>query len=143
MATNPYTNPPEEAEQITLANWLDLHKLTWMHCPMESKRPRKQNPKTGKWYSLQGQKLQRMGMKAGFPDVVIFDAPPACPDNVGTAIELKRRDGGKVTKAQMEWLDKLKEQGWAVAVCKGAAEAIEFLESLGYGRPNHEIHKQG
>jgi|LSQX01.1.fsa_nt_gb hypothetical protein len=130
-ALDSYLNPTEDQEQMVLAEWLDMKGLLWMHCPNESKRPRKQNPRTGKWYSLQGQKLKRMGMKAGFPDVIIFDPPPGTKIP-GVAIELKRRKGGRVSDSQKEWLTALKGRGWAVAVCHGAGEAIKFLENLGY-----------
>ena len=123
MATNPYTNPPEEAEQVALVQWLELHKVKYAHVPNEGKHKVQ--------YRV---KQKRLGVKAGVPDLLIFDPPPACPDNVGVAIELKRRKGGRVTPEQTDWLNDLKDRGWAVAVCQGATEAIEFLESLGYGR---------
>ena len=123
MATNPYTNPPEEAEQLALVQWLELHKIKYTHVPNE-----------GKHKVQYRAKQKRLGVKPGIPDLLIFDRPPACPDNVGAAIELKRRKGGTVSSEQTAWLTILQERGWAVAVCKGATEAIEFLESLGYGR---------
>ena len=126
MATNPYTNPPEEAEQQVLAKWLDMHKINWFHPPNGGHRN-----------VVVAAKLKAQGVKPGVPDIVIVDRPPLYPDNIGTAIELKRRKGGSVTPDQREWLCKLKDRGWAVAVCKGAAEAIDFLESLGYGRTKH------
>lgn len=94
-------------------------------------------PNEGKHKVQYRVKQKRLGVKAGVPDLLIFDPPPTCPDNVGTAIELKRRKGGRVTPEQTDWLNDLKDRGWAVAVCQGATEAIEFLESLGYGRTKH------
>jgi hypothetical protein len=52
---------------------------------------------------------------------------------VGVAIELKRQKGGRVTPEQTAWLEHLKARGWAVAVCRGAMEAIRFLQELGFG----------
>ena len=120
---NPYENPPEEAEQVALVQWLRLHKIAFAHVPNEGKHKVQYRAKQA-----------RLGVQPGVPDVLIFDQPPSCPKNVGTAIELKRRKGGRVSENQTEWLEKLKNRGWAVAVCRGATEAIEFLESLGYGR---------
>ena len=120
---NPYTNPPEEAEQLALVQWLELHKIKYTHVPNEGKHKVQ--------YRV---KQKRLGVKAGVPDLLIFDPPPAYPDNFGTAIELKRRKGGTVSLEQSMWLNDLRDRGWAVAVCRGATEAIEFLESLGYGR---------
>lgn len=119
---NPYTNPPEEAEQVALAQWLDLHKIAWFHPPNGGHRN-----------VVVAAKLKAQGVKRGVPDVMIVDPPPLYPENVGTAIELKRRKAGRVSENQTEWLEKLRNRGWAVAVCRGATEAIEFLESLGYG----------
>lgn len=119
----PYTNPPEEAEHMALVQWLELHAIRYTHVPNEG------------LHKVQYRvKQKRLGVKPGVPDILIFDPPPACPENVGTAIELKRRKGGRVTPEQSAWLCVLKDRGWAVAVCQGAMEAIEFLESLGYGR---------
>ena len=122
MATNPYINPPEEHEQLALVQWLELHKIKYTHVPNEGKHKVQ--------YRV---KQKRLGVKAGVPDLLIFDPPPANLENVGTAIELKRREGGRVTPEQSAWLCALHDRGWAVAVCRGASEAIEFLESLGYG----------
>lgn len=121
--TNPYLNPPEEIEQRTLAQWLDMHGIAWFHPPNGGDRNQ-----------IVGRKLKIQGVKRGVPDVMIVDPPPLYPSNVGTAIELKRRKGGHLTDEQKEWLETLQERGWATAVCRGADEAIQFLESLGYGK---------
>jgi len=122
MESNAYINPPEEAEQMALVQWLELHGIKYTHVPNE-----------GKHKVQYRAKQKRLGVKAGVPDILIFDRPPACPDNVGAAIELKRRKGGTLTAEQKKWLEVLSQKGWAVAVCRGADEAIKFLESLGYG----------
>jgi len=122
-----YINPSEEQEQIALAQWLDIHKINFFHPPNGGHRN-----------VVVAAKLKAQGVKPGVPDVMIVDPPPNYPNNVGTAIELKRRKGGTVSDKQTQWLTILQERGWAVAVCKGATEAIEFLESLGYGRVNRE-----
>ena len=121
--TNPYTNPPEEAEQLALVQWLELHKIKYTHVPNEGKHKVQ--------YRV---KQKRLGVKPGVPDLLIFDPPPNYPNTVGAAIELKRRKGGRVTAEQSAWLNDLKDRGWAVAVCRGVDEAIRFLESLGYGK---------
>jgi len=121
--TNPYTNPPEEAEHMALVQWLELHAICYTHVPNEG------------LHKVQYRvKQKRLGVKPGVPDILIFDRPPLYPENVGVAIELKRQKGGRVTPEQTAWLEHLKARGWAVVVCRGAMEAIKFLESLGYGR---------
>lgn len=116
-------NPPEELVQLTVADWLDRHGIQWCHVPNE-----------GRHKAQYRRKQARLGLKAGVPDVLIFDPPPARPDAVGTAIELKRRIGGTVSKAQQEWLDALRARGWVAEVCQGVNEALGFLETMGYGR---------
>jgi hypothetical protein len=78
--------------------------------------------------------LKRMGMSAGFPDVIIFGSTPANPLMPGAAIELKRRDGEEsdVRPAQREWLADLRARGWAAKACFGARDAVEYLKQLGY-----------
>ena len=99
-----------------------MHKINWFHPPNGGHRN-----------VVVAKKLKAQGVKRGVPDVMIVDRPPANPKNVGVAIELKRRKGGSLTKEQKRWLRILSEKGWAVAVCRGADEAIKFLEELGYG----------
>ena len=123
--------PTEEQEQLALVQWLELHKIRYTHVPNEGKHKVQ--------YRV---KQKRLGVKPGVPDILIFDHPPLYPENVGVAIELKRRKGGRVTPEQTHWLTILQERGWAVAVCRGADEAIRFLESLGYGRVNRDSRQR-
>ena len=53
----------------------------------------------------------------------------------GVAIELKRQKASPsaLKPEQREWLQALRDRGWEARVCRGAAEAIGWLESLGYG----------
>lgn len=115
--------PTEEQEQRTLAAWLDLQGLLWMHVPNGGARNH-----------VTGAILKALGVKPGVPDIFVFGSPPAASDHVGVAIELKRRVGGRLSPAQRRWLRDLEERGWYAAVCAGADEAIMLLERLGYGR---------
>lgn len=116
--------PTEESEQRTLAQWLDLHGITWFHVPNERG--------TRKRYEMGI--LWALGVKPGVPDVIILDRPPRRPDVRGVAIELKRRKGGRLSTYQRWWLDRLRELGWIAERCDGADDAIRLLESLGYGK---------
>lgn len=113
--------PKEDAEQRMLASWLDLFGLQWLHVPNGGKR----DPATAA-------ELKRQGVKAGAPDVLIFDRPPNLRA-VGTALELKRTRGGRVRESQRHWLAALEERGWHVVVARGADEAIAALRAAGYG----------
>ena len=117
-------NPYEEDEQIKLAQYLDMKNYCWCHVPNEGKHK-------VQYYAKQ----TRMGVKSGVPDILIFNS---CKESnskhfnayKGIAIELKRKKGGRVSKEQKEWLNKLDNRGWLTRVCKGADEAIDWLESL-------------
>ena len=109
-------NPYEEDEQIKLAQYLDMKNYCWCHVPNEGKHKIQ-------YYAKQ----KRLGVKKGVPDNFIFDVIDGYK---GIAIELKRKKGGRVSKEQKEWLDKLDNRGWLTRVCKGADEAIDWLEDL-------------
>lgn len=111
----------ESQEQANLAKFLNFKGLLWCHVPNEGKRT-----------LANGGILQGHGMKKGVPDVLIFCPPPAYPDKVGTAIELKRRAGGKVSEEQQQWLDNLTERNWLTTVSLGWEEAVKFLKEAGY-----------
>lgn len=110
--------PFEEVEQRTLAQFLDFKGFLWTHPPNEGKRN-----------LVAGSRLKQAGMSKGCPDVLIFDPPTGY---VGCAIELKRKQGGKLSKAQGDWLINLNKCGWLVTVAKGADEAIKFIREA-YG----------
>lgn len=117
------TTPTEDAEQRTVVQWLQWYNVAFAHVPNGGKRTK-----------AEGGIFKALGVSPGIPDLLIFDAPPIAPDYAGTAIELKRQTGGKLSHNQREWLDKLEKRGWLTAVCKGADEAIAQLEAWGYGQ---------
>jgi hypothetical protein len=75
--------------------------------------------------------LKRMGLKAGVPDIIIIDPPPAMPEMRGAALELKRTRG-VATPAQKDWLTAFEARGWAAAVAKGLEASIAQLQEWGY-----------
>lgn len=115
----------EQAEHLIVAQWLDMHGILWAHCPNGGSR-----------HPGEARRLKAMGVKRGVPDVLIFDPPPNGIAH-GAALEIKRSgDGGRkgvLTPEQREWLDALKERGWAATVSHGAKDAIGWLQRLGYG----------
>jgi hypothetical protein len=115
--------PTEAVEQRILAQYLDVRGFCWAHPPMGGQRNR-----------IVAAKLKAQGAKAGLVDVLIFDHPPKMHGVVGAAIELKRKGSppSAVSPEQRAWLEALSKRGWKTAVCRGADEAIQFLEAL-YG----------
>lgn len=121
--------PTESQEMEMLARYLDAKGYTWCHVPNEGLR----NPRTGA-------RLKRQGMKAGVPDVLIFDRMVVRDGEIhmdkrplaysGLAIELKRKIGGFVSLNQARWAVALRFCGWAVYVCGGFDEARLVIESF-------------
>lgn len=73
---------------------------------------------------VRGRMQKRMGLRAGCPD--LFLAVP-CGGFSGLWIEMKRREGGKVSPEQAEFLLSLKTMGYACEVCRGANKAMEVI----------------
>jgi hypothetical protein len=115
--------PTEFCEHLALARWLDFTGVLWAHVPNGEKRT---------WSTAR--KLKAMGVKPGVPDILIFTIPPSMPSARGVAVELKRQGMHTCTPVQMAWMSELKAAGWAVMLSAGAADAIAWLETLGYRR---------
>ena len=116
--------PTEQAECTALARWLDRYRICYTHVPMGGARDRRQ-----------GATLRAMGAKPGVPDYLIFTPPPSPSGKKlrGVAVEMKRRDGGRLSDAQHEMANNLGRCGWLVIVAHGAEDAVERLRALGYG----------
>ena len=114
---------PEERIQIAVACALDAAGVLWMHCPNE-----------GRCSKAEGARRKSRGVKAGVPDVLIFDPPPwDGPWYRGAALELKA-ERGSASAEQREWMARLATLGWATAIVKGEAEAMAQLRAWGYIR---------
>lgn len=127
--------PSEHAEQAAVVRWLTTQGV------LLAERDQFENiafcsvPNGARVSERERSKLVAEGLSPGFPDLLIFDRPPACPDKVGVALEMKRRDGGKTPENQRQWHAKLRARGWTVVVANGAREAVEQLRRLGYNWP--------
>ena len=72
----------------------------------------------------QASKAKKSGVKRGFPDISL---PVPRGTFHGLYIELKY---GKntATKEQIEWLQRLRDQGYRCGICKGSMEAIDLIK---------------
>ena len=121
----------ELSEQIALVAELRKRKIVFCSVPNGGLR------KKG-----EAVRLKMSGVERGVPDLLIFDPPPLQPEKSGVALELKVK-GGRVSKEQRQWLQKLEERNWIALVCFGAGEALKELARLGYGVVNAgEVHKR-
>ncbi len=129
-----------------------MHGVTFTHVPNFHSGIRQGR---NMWAALRARRLD--GVQDGFPDLLIFSTPkrgwsPAAKDMIrrevymtnppipvstddpaGVAIELKALDGNKPTEKQRWWLDQFERMGWVSSWMRGNADAINFLEVLGYG----------
>ena len=79
-----------------------------------------------------GAKLVKSGLRKGYPDINI-DVPMRCGEVAyhGLRIEMKKAAGvpSDVGAEQREWHDRLRRQGYKVAVCFGWFEALAVTEN--------------
>jgi hypothetical protein len=145
--------PPREVDlQRSTARLLDYSGLLWCHVPNEQSWMgivRRtligllgQGPGTRAAHCLGlaiGKYNQSNGLKAGVPDVMVFEpfkiknvpwrGDPELAGAVhynGLALELKAGKN-KSTAAQKQWHERLQSAGWKVAVCYSLDEALKVL----------------
>ena len=111
----------ESMEQQCLMKWTHYNLGRWpqlrllYHIPNEGRRSQ-----------TTGGRLKAEGMKRGVPDLCL---PVAKGGWHALYIELKRRDGGRVSQEQKEWLDALAEAGNRAVICRGWEEAAQEIEA--------------
>lgn len=88
-------------------------------------------PNGGSRNAIEAAHLKRQGVKAGVPDLCL---PVARGGHHGLYIELKRK-GGRLSASQRAWIENLRAQGYAAAVCYGFREAVDMLEGYLSGKP--------
>lgn len=106
----------EEAEQAKVVKWSHKREvralmpaLRWMH----------HSPNGGVRSAFTGAQMRALGVKKGWPDLVL---PKRSGAYVGLVIEMKYGKG-KESPEQVEWLDFLTDEGWRVSICYSAEEA--------------------
>lgn len=116
----------EHKEQVTLIEWCEWNKGTYPDLEMIYAIPN-----GGFRFDATAGRLKAEGVKPGVPDLML---PVPRGTFHGLYIEMKAHTGGRVSEHQAAWHEKLKRQGYAVAVCPGweAArdEIINYLQLL-------------
>ena len=120
--------PTEAQDQEAVIAWWDMIRGRYpgtpqlMHIPNEAKRS-----------YAEGKRQQRMGLRRGAPDLVLFAARGGWN---GLAIELKRvNHSTKPTPEQIECLGNLANEHYKSVVCYGFDEAVKRIED--YMRGDH------
>ena len=116
--------PKEGQEQATLMSWAGMQSCVYPELGLLF-----HIPNGGGRSKAEAGRFKAEGVKAGVPDLFL---PVPRGESHGLFIELKRLDGGSVSKAQKEWIAQLREQGYRAEVCKGwEAASRVLLEYLG------------
>lgn len=111
--------PTEHQEQCTLFEWAAWQEGFWPELRMMYAIPN-----GGKRDIRTAAMLKAEGVKPGVPDICL---PVARAGLHGLYIEMKRRKGGLVSKAQEAWMRALMDQGYMCVVCRGWEQARETI----------------
>lgn len=106
--------PIEEIEQIHFVQWLDIMGYKYTAIPNS----------TYTKSIMQKMKNKRMGLRAGFPDMVVI------AKGKFMCVEMKRIKNSTISPTQREWVDEIAKAGIPVKVCYGAEEAIAFVQRV-------------
>lgn len=106
---------PEDDLQKAVAQLLDLLGWLWWHTPNGGKRS-----------AREAARLKAMGVKAGVPDVLIFERTNT---GFGCAIELKIKPN-KPTVEQLATMEALRGRGWQATVCHSMDEVMMTINAV-------------
>lgn len=112
--------PTESQEQVMLFQWAAFQAGKHPELRLMYHIPNERSSRT------EAVRLKREGVKAGVPDIFL---PCARGGLHGLYIELKRRQGGRLSDYQREMLQALRDQGYMAIVCRGFDEAKEAIEN--------------
>lgn len=121
--------PSEDVEQMALMRWT-VWKADVFGGDWELLRLLYHIPNGGARSRAEGGIFKAMGVKAGVPDLFLPVQRLEGGSSrmlAGLYIEMKA-EGGRLRPNQREWLEELRAQGYACAVCHGAEEAEQAIE---------------
>ena len=87
--------------------------MRWLH----------HSPNGGKRDALAGAQMKALGVKPGWPDLIL---PHSNGQHPGLVIEMKSATGS-TSKEQKDWLAHFEDQNWQVRVARSAQEARTIL----------------
>lgn len=110
----------EAQEQVALFKWIEIQSIRHPELALCHAIPN-----GGSRNKIEAVHLKMQGVKQGIPDICL---PVPRGAYHGLYIELKRRKGGRLSKAQMEMIIALRDQGYCAEVCQGCDEAAELIK---------------
>lgn len=113
------TSPLEHIEQVHLFQW-----ATWQSGKYPELDLMYAIPNGGYRNKKTAAELKAEGVKSGVSDIFL---PVARCGKHGLYIEMKRTEGGKLSKNQEKFIADVKDQGYAAIVCFGFDEAKEII----------------
>ena len=113
--------PSEDQIQMAVVQYLELQK--YKDRPLSYYAVHV--PNGGRMTARMGNKLKKMGVQAGYCDMLI-DIPRG--KFHGLRLELKVEKGGIVSAAQKERITVLLEEGYQAVVCRGYDKTVEAIE---------------
>ena len=120
-------NPLEDDECIAFSTWLKLNNIPHCHIANESRSSSKSS-------MIRGAKLKRMGQSRGVWDYEVYVPIKGISGKVDCyeliKIEMKRRKGGTISAEQKTWGKIYELAGINCKICKGADEAIAFVNGF-------------
>ena len=124
--TKPKRKTPEADLQIAIVQWFNLaypDHAKWLH----------HSPNGGKRSITEAVRFKRMGTKAGFPDLVLFQQGFyqgffQSQPSVGFVLELKAK-GEKLKKNQLDWLSWLERRGFYVKWTDDFDHAVKLFNA--------------
>lgn len=114
----PWPMPTEHSEQKCLMDWWNFQ------APANLLPLLFAIPNGGRRDAITGARMKAEGVRPGIPD--LFLAVPAHGLH-GLWIEMKRKQGGKLSEAQKDMQARLAAQGYAVTTCYGMNQAIAVI----------------
>lgn len=111
-----YECPTEDEEQISVVIYCDALGVPVFHVPNGGAR-----------HKATAARMKRLGVKSGVPDLMV---PLAKGEYHGLFIEMKRRSftPSQLSDSQVEWIKRLKDNGYAAFVCAGSKNATACID---------------
>lgn len=122
--------PTESEEQQKLIQWCNRKKNEYPELGLIFAIPN-----GGRRHIKTASVLKLEGVKPGVPDMFL---PVARSGYHGLFIELKRVEGGALSKTQEDWKNKLRDEKYAAVVVKGCERAKAVL-AVYLGMPISEV----